>query len=235
VTLLATVQIACDRLGLPRPNAVMTSGDDTIRIMRALATQEGRELAARATWQKLTKEQSFTTTATMIQTGALPADFDRFINGTVWNYTQKNPMLGPLEPDEWQQFSAGLVGPPDLYFRMRGNDFLILPTPPAGEEIRFEYVSAFWVDTDADGVGEASAWAADTNSALLDEELIALGIVWRFLKRNKLPFADEFGEYTALVNQAIGRDGARRVVNIAGRASDARRMARVPDGSWNLT
>lgn len=235
MTLLAIVQNACDRLGLQRPNAVMTSGDDTIRIMRALATQEGRELAARATWQKLTREQTFTTVAATVQPGAIPADFDRFINGTVWNYTEREPMLGPLEPVEWQALNAGLVGPPDLYFRIRGSDFLILPAPPAGEEIRFEYVSAYWVDTDGDAVGNASAWVADTNTALFDEELLTLGLIWRFLKRNKLPFVDEFSEYTTLVNQAIARDGARRVVNIAGGAgSGSPRLARVPEGSWSL-
>lgn len=214
MSLLTIVQSACDRLGLQRPSLVMASGDDTIRILRALANQEGRELSARGMWQRLVREQSFTTVAQTVQTGAIPSDFSRFVNNTAWNYTQQEPLRGPLEPHQWQMLNAGLVAPPDLFYRVRGNDLLILPDPPAGENIRFEYVSSWWVDTDADGIGEADAWAADADTALLPEEIITLGIIWRWLKRNRMAFSDEFAEYTAQVNQALGRDGGKRIVNM---------------------
>jgi hypothetical protein len=67
MSLLTLVQAACDRLGIQVPSAVMSSGDDNIRVMRALATQEGRELARRVAWQNLTKESSFTTVAAEAQ------------------------------------------------------------------------------------------------------------------------------------------------------------------------
>lgn len=214
MSLLTIVQTACDRLGIARPTVVMASADDTIRVMRALATQEGRELAARATWQRLTMETSFTTLAQSIQTSAIPADFARFVPETAWNYTRQQQMIGPLEPQEWQSLSASLIASNNRYYRVRGNDFLLLPTPSAGDTIKYEYVSTYWVDTDADGLGEADAWAADANTSLLAEELLTLGIVWRWLKRNRLQYSDEFAEYTAQVNQAIGRDGGRAVVNM---------------------
>ena len=214
MSLLTLVQAACNRLGLAQPSVVMNSGDDTVRVIRALVNQEGRELAARGTWQRLTREQSFTTVAQTVQTGAIPADFARFVNNTVWNYTEQEPLRGPLEPHQWQMLSAGLVAPPDLFFRIRGNDFLILPDPPAGETIKYEYVSAWWVDTDADGIGEADAFAADTNTSLLPEELLTLGIVWRWLKRNRMAYQDEFAEYNMQVNQALGRDGSKGVINM---------------------
>lgn len=236
MSLLTIIQAAADRLGLQRPTAVMTSGDDTVRILRALATQEGRELASRGTWQRLTREQTFTTVAQSVQTGAIPSDFGHFVNNTIWNYTEQEPLIGPIDPFQWQALSASLVAPPDLLFRVRGNDFLILPVPPAGETVKFEYVSAWWVDTDADGVGEADAWAADANTALLPEEIITLGVIWRWLKRNRMAFADEFTEYTAQVNQALGRDGAKRIINM-GAGEDRERMrndygTRSTGGNW---
>lgn len=217
MSLLTTVQTACDRLGIPRPTVVMASTDDTIRVMRALATQEGRELAARARWQRLTLRTSYTTLAQQVQTGAVPADYARFVNDTAWNETRRLPMVGPLEPHEWQAMAVNENGSSaNLYWRMRGNDILLLPTPSAGDTVSFEYVSSYWVDTDADGLGEADAWAADANTALLSEEIIAQGVVWRWLKRNRLQFEDEFAEYRGLVSQAIGRDGGRAVVNMGG-------------------
>lgn len=223
MSLLTIVQAACDRLGIARPSVVMASADDTIRVMRALANQEGRELAARATWQRLTLRTSFTTLAQQVQTGAVPTDFSRFVPDTAWNETRRLPMNGPLEPHEWQAMAVNENGADsNLYYRVRGNDFLLLPTPSAGDTISYEYVSAYWVDTDADGLGEADAWAADSNTSLLSEELLTLGIVWRWLKRNRLQFADEFAEYVANVSQAIGRDGGRRTINMGGSMGDER-------------
>jgi len=214
MSLLTLVQAACNRLGLAQPSLVMNSGDDTIRNIRALVNQEGRELAARGTWQRLTREHSFTTVAQTVQTGAIPTDFNRFVNNTVWNYTEQEMLRGPLSPQEWQMLSAGLVAPPDLYFRVRGNDFLILPDPPAGETIKYEYVSSWWVDIDDDGIGEGDAFGADTNTSLIPEEILTLGIVWRWLKRNRMAYQDEFAEYNMQVNQALGRDGGKRAINM---------------------
>lgn len=237
MTVLSVVQDAWGRLGIEDdlPGAVMSSSDTAVVVLRNLLAQEGKELAARGTWQRLVKEQTFTTTATQVQAGALPSDFDRMIPGTIWNYTEREPMLGPVEPNAWQELSAGLVGPPDLYFRLRGNDFLILPTPPASDEIRYEYVSTWWVDTDADGLGEAAAPVSDTDTFLLPEELLTLGLMWRWLKRNRLPFADEFAEYKVQVEQVLARDGVRKAINMGGsRTGMGGRFPRVPDGSWNL-
>lgn len=229
MTLLTIVQTACDRLGIARPSVVMASTDDTIRVMRALATQEGRELAARATWQRLTLEKSFTTVAASVQTSAIPADFGRFITRSAWNHTRRQPMIGPMEPHQWQALTARVTTSQNAIWRQRGNDFLILPTPTAGDTVKYEYVSTYWVDTDADGLGEADAWAADANTSLLSEELIILGLVWRWLKRNRLQYSDEFAEYTAQVSQAIARDGGRAVVNMGAGGY------RYADGDVNVT
>lgn len=234
MTLLSVMQDAWARLGIDdsTPDAVVSSADASMRVLRALLTQEGKELAARGNWQRLVREQSITTTATQIQTGAIPADFSRLIPETAWNYTENEPLLGPTAPKEWQALSAGLVGPPDLWFRLRGNDFLLLPTPVAGLNIRFEYVSTYWVDTDADGDGDAVTFSADTNTFLLSEELLTLGVIWRWLKRNRLPYSDEFTEYNLQVQQELARDGVKGPLNMGGKRLGRRSM--VPDGSWNL-
>jgi hypothetical protein len=235
MTLLSIVQDAWQRLGIEddTPSVVVGASDTSVKVLLALSVQEGKELAARAMWQRLTKVATITTTATQVQSGAIPADFSRMIPDTAWNYTEREPLLGPLSPSEWQQLEAGLVGPPDLHFRLRGNDFLLLPTPEAGVDIRFEYVSTYWVDTDGDGEGDAVTWSADTDTPLLDEEAMTRGLVWRWLKRNRLPFADEFAEYKVWVDQLIARDGVRKTLNMGGGRSDER-GAKVPEGSWNL-
>ncbi len=235
MSLLTIVQAATDRLGLARPVAVFSSNDDQVRILRALAQQEGNELARRGAWQRMVKEHTFTTVAAETQTGAIPSDFDRFVNETVWNYTEREPLIGPLSPAEWQWLKSSQVGPPDLHFRVRGNDFLMVPVPPAGEDIRYEYVSKWWIDADGDGEGESAVWTGDDDLVLLDEDVITLGIIWRFKKRNALPYEDEYNEHETQVAQLLGRDGGKRTLNMAGkRFLENPRYPRVPDGSWNL-
>jgi hypothetical protein len=91
------------------------------------------------------------------------------------------------------------------------------------------------VDTDGDGVGEADTWSGDTNEPLLDAEAMTLGVIWRWLKRNRLPYQDEFQEYDMRVKQLIARDGGAKVLNMGGRAhGEGPRIPGVPDGSWNL-
>jgi hypothetical protein len=237
MSLLTIVRDAWARLGMGDsvPSAVMTSSDASVAVMRALATQEGRELAKRGAWQRLVREHSFTTVAQTEQTGGVPTDFDRLLPGTVWNYTQREEIVGPLTAEEWQQLSASVVGPPDLHFRIRGNAFLIIPNPPADETVKFEYVSSYWVDADNDGTGDATAWATDTDSTVLDEELITKGIIWRWLKSRRMPFADELAEYNEQVAAALGRDGGKRTINMGGaRRGLNPRVPGIADGSWSL-
>jgi hypothetical protein len=67
-----------------------------------LAQQEGKELARRHTWQRSSRKQTFTATATETQSTAIPSDFDRFIDETMFNRTRKRHVYGPLNPQEWQ-------------------------------------------------------------------------------------------------------------------------------------
>src|SRR5690606_20082759 len=99
--------------------------------------------------------------------------------------------------------------------------------------IRFEYVSTWWVDTDADGAGDAAAPVSDSDGFLLDEELLTLGVMWRWLKRNRMPYDDYLAEYVTHVSQALARDGVKAPLSMGGRRLGARGR-RVPDGPWTL-
>lgn len=60
-TLLANVQDVCLELGLPVPNAVVSSTDQTTLQLLALMNRAGNMLATESNWQGLAKEHRFTT------------------------------------------------------------------------------------------------------------------------------------------------------------------------------
>lgn len=213
MSLKTIVQTAFSRMGLPKPDYVMVSADGGVHQMCALANQEGLELAQRHNWQALTKEHQITTTATETQAGAMPSDFSRFVNNTFFNRSRNYPVEGPVDPKDWQQYKAdNFVGPYQL-FRVRGDDMMLMPIPLANEDLAFEYVSKNWV---ADDKAEMNA---DDDTPLLDEELITLGCIWRYLSAKSLDHAQAFQDYEARVNNAIARDGGVRDLNFSGSGS----------------
>lgn len=233
MTLLTLAQAACDIIGVPRPTGVIAGADQTARTMLSLAQREGRALARRWTWTALRKQQTFTTVAQTVQTGAVPSDFDRMVSGTFWNRDDQEPVLGPVTPEEWQGLVASVALPITSAFQMRAGQIELYPVPMAGETYAYEYVSNQWCQT-AGGVGQ-SAWAADTDTGKLDEELTTLGLVWRFKQSRGLDYAEDLATYEEQVLQAMARDGVRRTARLA-REIDygAPHYATVPEGNWNV-
>ena len=119
-------------------------------------------------------------------------------------------------------------------FRQRGNDLLMMPIPNAGDTYAFEYICNTPV-VDANGTTFRTKFLADDDEALLDEEAVTLGIIWRFKKAKGLDYAEDFRTYQMQVHQLKARDGGQRSWDFSS-ASDPRtpRFPLVPDANWDL-
>lgn len=217
MSLLSIVQDAARRLNLQRPSTVVNSTDENAIILLGLAQQEGKALARRHSWQALQTEHTFATVASTASY-ALPSAFDRILIETVFNRTRRRRMLGDMTPAQWQETQASLVTMVNPAFRIRGGRFLISPTPTAVETIAYEYISKNWCQSSA--LTAQSAWAADTDTGILDEELMTLGLVWRFNAKKGLDYAEDMQSYEIEVVQAIMRDGARTRIDTGGYERD---------------
>lgn len=232
MTLLTVVSNACDRIGITRPTSAYASTDQQITQLAGLAQQEGIELAKRHTWQVLTTEKTFTSIAAESQTGAIPTDFDRIIDDSFYNRTRTWRVKGPLTPQQWQ-FHKGVVATTIIEaFRIRGNAILITPTPAAGETYAYEYVSKNWCESS--GGTDQAAWAADTDVGLLPEELMTLGVIWRWQKAKSLDYGESFDTYERQVAIAISRDGGKPTLNMSRPSDLSARMPIIQDGNWSI-
>ncbi len=211
MTILSIVRAASSRLSLPIPAAVVSATDKTTIDMLALAQQEGMELSRRTAWKALTAEKTFSTTAASAQTGALPSDLDWIIPETMFNRDLKWRVVGPISSDEWQLIQASLTSTVFPAFRIRGTSLLMTPTPTAGQTVGYEYITKNWCQSSL-GAPQA-AWTADSDTAILDEELHTLGLIWRFLRSKGLDFTAELAEYEKQVSQAMLREGVRPVIS----------------------
>lgn len=234
MTALTIVQNACSRLGITAPTAIFSSTDDQTVQLRNLMNQQGTHLARGAdtdhAWTVLRTEKTFTTVAQAIQTNALAINYGWIINDTAWNRTTRRRMIGPVSPQEWQLYQAiALIALPNAVFRFIGGNFEMYPSPSAGDTCAYEYASKNWAQTSS--AVAISTMTADTDTSLIDEELMSLGVAWRFLAAKGLDYGETFRTYQMEVTKAIGRDGGRKKMNLAGKPPNVF-AGSIKEGSW---
>lgn len=231
MSLLSIVRRAANKIGAPQPANVFGNPEPNARLLLECANEEGMALASEWEWQALRAEQVFTASGTAIQANALPTGFDRMVADTFFNRSAGRRVVGPLTAQEWQAHRAATPTVVFDAFRFEGGNLEIIPTPPAGTTYAFEYVTRFWcVGTNG---APQSEWLADTDTALLSEDVIRLGVIWRFKQSRGLDYAEDRDSYERQKVAAMARDGARRVVSLAsGGDAPTLRQPTVPDGSW---
>ena len=152
----------------------------------------------------------------------------------MWNRTQGRKVAGPIDPQRWQALKTNLYNSVWDSFRIRGGDFLCQPVPVAGETWAFEYVSLYWL-TDASGDTERSAWTADDDVGLLCECLMAMGIVWRFLKAKGMDYSEAYRTYEMELQQRLSNDGGMRIIDLGSdQGGSAVFDPFTPEGSWTI-
>lgn len=221
---LTMVQNAAAWLALPVPTALFSSTDAQTIQLRSLLNEELTELRTWPDlwWKKLLRQHTFTTTATDVQpAAAIPDDLGYIIANTMWDRTMTRPVVGPLSPETWQAWKARPILTSVLYgFRLRGNEFLTAPNPPAGDTAAYEYISSWAVY--APGADEATTlptkeyFTADGDTCIFDSTLVERGVRWRFLRAKGLPYAQEYDLWVNMLQRLGSRDKAMPTLSAEG-------------------
>lgn len=237
MSLLSIIQGVCPNLGISKPTTVIGNTDSQIIQLLAIANEEGEDLASRYGWSSMTKVNTFTMALAESQ-GALNStvvtagDFDYILNDTIWNRTLSEPIYGPAAAVERQTLAAFPVTGPYQKFWIRQGNLYINPAPTSADTGAFEYKSTNWCQSSG-GTGR-TAWAADTDTGIIDERLMRLGITWRWLKRKGLDYAEDFKTYESRVVDAMARDGGKPRLNMGASPYSRAPGVFVPNGNWNL-
>jgi hypothetical protein len=163
----------------------------------------------------------------------IPADADHFIQQTGWDRSFRWQLVGPLSAQEWQVLKSGISPTgPRLRYRIMDSMIFVNPVPASLDSLVMEYYSTGWCQSVA-GVPQ-TAWAADTDTPVLQDRLFILGIIARFLNRKGFDSTSAQREYDDAVEAAMGRAGASRVLPINARAEPPILLgsANVPDTGY---
>ncbi len=243
-TLLANIQEVCRRLAQPVPSTVYGSTDKQVTQMMSLLQEGLDDLSNRGAWQELTNEYTWTTLGTEDQgslTGTGLGSAPTALNGynwllpeTLWDRTNKLPLLGAVSPQAWQALQAVVVTGPRFQFRIRQNKFLVNPAPTAGYTWAFEYVSKNYLEISSGSGTYTDRFTADANVVLLPDKVVQLDLRWRWKKEKGLPYAEDFNSLEAMVKDILGRNAGPKTLCLDHQNYDAKPGIFVPVGSWPL-
>jgi len=233
MNLLSLVQKCCQRTNLPTPATVYGSTDAQILQMLGLLEEEVNDLASRPTWQVLQREASHTTLALEDQgdINTLFPGFSFYRNETMWDTTDRLPVIGPVSGSDWQEIKAVFANGPRYQFRFRGNHLLVNPIPTAGHAWKFEYESRYAI-LDVDGTTLKEFFTSDTDTFILPDNLLLMGLRWRWMREKGLDYGELFATYERQVKIAMGNDGGALTLSMEGGAPTRSPGVFVPVSNW---
>ncbi len=108
-------------------------------------------------------------------------------------------------------FAGGVIASTEI---LTSGTYTDVPINPVGQQ------STTGIGTGATftvswGNATQSDWMADTDIALLDEDVIELGIIWRLLRRLGLDYSEELDEYERRADLLVARDGGTATLDLA--------------------
>jgi hypothetical protein len=219
-TALQIVQQVCAWQALPIPQALFSATDAQTIEFRTLLNEEIAELKKwpDCYWRKLIRQHTFTSEASDVQTDdPLPDDLEYIIPNTMWDRTMTRPCLGPIDPQVWQAWKARPILTSVLWgWRLRGNEFLTAPNPPAGDTVAYEYISNLAVYASGDATPTKPYFTADTDTSVFDPIMVERGVRWRFLSQKKMPYQQEYQTWISLVQREASRNKGMPILNASG-------------------
>lgn len=166
-------------LGAPTPNVWIGSSEETVQEVVEFAREALRMVVEAHEWQKLLRSYSVALAGAPEQTVALPADFGRLLPGTVWLTDLAWPATGPVSDVHYEYLRQPMVTTSGPVFRLSEGALDLLAQPAPGGSLTLRYLTSQPVTINGGGARET--WGADSDTALVDERLVTLGMIalWR--------------------------------------------------------
>lgn len=188
---------------------VFASTDQIAVEMVDLANDVAAEIAKSHDWRVLTKVHQVVGDGS--QAYPLPTGYDRMVSASsiddsaswFWGYEPFDSV------NDWMRYVSGAysIQSPGGWLII-GGEFNFYPAPNGTAQ--FPYVSNQWARDDSGTL--ASAFMADTDTFLLDDRLLTLGLVWRWLHQKNLEYSEDLATYEIALAREQSRDKGARVL-----------------------
>lgn len=231
-SLLTTVQDFCAENSLPIPAGVCGVTETGVAQYKALMKRLVTELS-QYTWKEQIIRKTFTTIAAENQgplSTVIGPDCRGIIQNSIWNETKRRPFVGPVPPAVWESLKAlPITGPLDRY-SFHGDNFQILPAPPAGETIGLMYQSSYGIIDETRTTTKAN-FTVDSDEFLFPDVVVAKGLAYLWKKAKGEEWQDLYNEYMGLIAKNIVKDTAP-ILYLDHAQQNIKPGIWIPSGSW---
>lgn len=145
---------------------------------------------------------------------AMPADYQRMVNKTQYNKSNRWSIIGPKDAQEWQWLKASYVTTgPRMRFRIAGNKFVVWPMPSSQVVLGFEYQSGSWV-VDQSGAYK-QRFTADTDTSLFPDRLMVLGTKLKYFEIKGFDTTTLYADYNRELSKFKAQDAGADTLSLA--------------------
>ena len=208
MTVFTSIKAAALRTtGVAITNAFASTAQIAVE-MTDLANEVATDILKSHDWRQLTKIAIVTPDGGEVY--GLPADYDRMVSAGgiedaaswFWGYEPFTSV------NQWLQFKSGsyaIISPGGWIILENRLNFYPVPVGPA----QFPYISNLLVRSAANV--PKSAFTADTDTFVLPERLLTLGLIWRWMAQKGLEYSEALATYEVALSQEQTRDRGARV------------------------
>lgn len=146
----------------------------------------------------------------------MPSDYQRTVNKTQYNKTNRWSVIGPKSSQEWQWLKASYITTgPRMRYRIMGNKFTIWPMATTQVTLGFEYQSNAWVESAA-GVAKTTA-TVDTDTFLFPDRLLVLGTKLKYFEIKGFDTTTLYADYQRELSKFKAQDAGADTLSMAPR------------------
>ncbi|WP_434286301.1 hypothetical protein [Celeribacter sp. SCSIO 80788] len=198
LTIAETVALNCGMQQVP--TSVSGSSERRWQEVKDFSEKAAMELVRRVDWGELTREETLTGDGTNKTFDLPPDDYDHLTNGV--SVVSGGAVLRGLSQAEWRTLTP-VEGDP-RYFILQGSKITLWPYLATSETATVSYQSKNWCSAGG------SEWAADEDTSLIDEDVLAMATIVRWRRQKGMSYDDFEAEYEAMLSDRATFDDRGR-------------------------
>lgn len=206
MTLLTSVQAAAGPIAIARPEQVFAATDQDMLDMQVLVNEVSKQITdANQAWSSLQQFHKIIGNG-VDETYPLPDDYDHMAQTSqIWCSDMPQ---GPLEQvgslDDWMAMETMAIEPFFRRWLLQGQNITFRPILPDQSTAQFAYYSRNVVKAQNGTLKEY--FDADTDTFVLPERLLTLGIIWNWKSRKGVDYSEEFSNFSEALAREVTRD-----------------------------
>lgn len=225
-----------DDVGIPRYNNLIGNTDQNARkILTSIKDGLDNDVFVDRDWETLQIEGAITLLGGGVAEYALPVDYNRIVNDTIWDDTNSRPVRGPIDVREWQEFNKGFAQLAGLELVCRiqrsttsTNKVMTFYPDTSAADISFWYISDKPV-VSSSGTAQTEI-LKDDDEFIVPAKAVRAAAKWRLLRSLGMSFDDERIEYASVLDDLASNDsGGKKIITTRSRRYD---IANTPSSGY---